>query len=239
MSADVQGVLFERFEEMCRRRDVSIPGELRPAVYRLLALEAAVNASVFEAEPRHVASATVLHGSLGYLAERFPEYAGLLRKTLRHSPTDPEGVLTRTREIEARLAEDERFADFRDTPFVFRVVAIGNPTDPEDYLLRARAAVDRLAADERFADFRDTPGLFRQAAVRNTSDPEGYLTRVRTTTARLAADDRFAHLRGTPHLFGKAAANYPSDPEGFLAKELARRRATAWQGCGSDDDRGR
>ncbi|MGL4465717.1 MAG: hypothetical protein ACRC1K_26500 [Planctomycetia bacterium] len=156
----VQGVIFERFEEMCRRRRLRLPDDLRPAVYRLLAAELAVNAYVFDSDPTYVASATVLHGSLNHLPERFPEFAespGVFRQAFRHSPSDPEGVLARTRDIEAQLAADDRFADFRDTPFVFRVVAIGNRTDPERYLLRIRSVIDRLTADDRFAELRDTP----------------------------------------------------------------------------------
>jgi hypothetical protein len=184
---NVQQLAFERFEEMCRRRKLSIPKELRPPIYRLLALELVVNSSVLQAEPEQIASATLYNGSLDEMVSRF--------------------------------------ADFRDTPWIFRHVAVNNPSDPEGFLTGVLETITRLSADERFADFRDTPGIFQRAAVHNSSDPEGFLTGVLETITRLSADERFADFRDTPGIFRQAAVNNPSDPESYLADQLRARHA--------------
>jgi len=56
---ETQRQVFEAFETMCRWRQVTLPPDLRPAVYRLLGIELAVNIHVFNARPEQVASTTV------------------------------------------------------------------------------------------------------------------------------------------------------------------------------------
>ena len=56
--------LFERFEEMCRRRKVSVPEALRPGVVKLLAAELASNALVLELDATDVESLTMYHGGI-------------------------------------------------------------------------------------------------------------------------------------------------------------------------------
>ena len=78
-------------------------------------------------------------------------------------PTDPEGFLVGVREAITRLKADDRFADFRDTPGIFRDAAVHHTKDPEGFLIGVREAISRLEADDRFADFRDTPWIFRRS----------------------------------------------------------------------------
>ena len=88
----VQGHLFERFEEMCRRRHVPIPDDLRPAVYRLLALELVVNVDALAGDAESLTAATLFNGSLDDLAGRFPDLAdtpGFFRMAARSYPADP------------------------------------------------------------------------------------------------------------------------------------------------------
>lgn len=124
---DVQGTLFERFEELCRRRRIAVPDDLRPAVYRLLALELAVNGQLLGDTSESLASATLYNGVLDALRDQFPEFAdtpGLLREAAQGYPSDPATFLADTRDSIARLEADERFAQFRETPGVFRQAAV-------------------------------------------------------------------------------------------------------------------
>ncbi|MGL5098147.1 MAG: hypothetical protein ACRDD1_21380, partial [Planctomycetia bacterium] len=213
---DLQQDAFERFEEMCRRRKIAFPADLRPPVYRLLAVEIAANSDLLETDPGRIAAATLYNGFLGGLNEQFPEFQdtpGIIRHAVGGYPSDPAGFLRRARETVARLESDERFADFRDTPGLFRQAAVNVPSDPEGYLDRVRAAEARLAADGRFAAFRETPSVFRNAAVRQPSDPEAFLLRVQAIIARLQADERFAEFRDAPHLFLDTALRNPTAPE--------------------------
>ena len=79
------------------------------------------------------------------------------------------------REAVSRLKQDERFAEFRDTPYVFGVAAVNHSSDPEGFLEGVREAISRLEQDSRFADLHDTPSVFRRVAVNNPSDPESYI----------------------------------------------------------------
>ena len=74
-----------------------------------------------------------------------------------------------------RLSSDERFAEFRGTPGIYREAAVTYHRNPEGFLVGVREAITRLQADDRFAGFRDTPWVFRTAATTNPSDPEGFL----------------------------------------------------------------
>jgi hypothetical protein len=215
----VQQKVFEAFEEMCRRRKVVLLSDLRPAVYRLLGIELAINSQILEDSPEHLAPATVYNGSMDQLQELYPEFRDapyIFRLAAISYPSDPAGFLQDVREAIARLEQDERFTAFRKAPGIFREAAIKNLPDPESALLRLQATVSRLEQDERFAAFRDTPGVFRHVAHKNASDPEGALLRLQAILSRLEQDERFAAFRDTPGVFREAAIKYPSDPEGFL-----------------------
>ena len=224
VSHEVLSTTFERFEEMCRRRKVRLPAELRPAIYRLLAVELVINSDILAIEPEKIASATLYNGTLDRIPQEFPEFSdfpGILRAAATGYPTDPAGFLEFAREAIARLSADEQFADFRDTPGMFRQAVRLNPKDPEGALIRFREQVSQLASDDRFVEFRDTPHIFREAASRNPADPAQFLVRVQGTVAQLAADERFSQFRNSPHIFQDAAIRSPNDPEGYLNRVLS------------------
>ncbi len=222
--ASTQQQVFDSFEEMCRRRQVTLPTELRPLVYHLLGIELAANSHALAAKPEQVAPATVYNGALDHLPEAYPDFRdmpGIFLEAVVGYPSDPEGFLHRVQDTESRLEQAERFAEFRNTPGIFRRAALYYLSDPESFLRQVQETVARLERDERFADFRGTPFVFRRAAVGYPSDPEKFLLRVRKAVTRLKHDKRFSRFRYRPGVFLQAAINHPSDPESHLLKLLA------------------
>jgi hypothetical protein len=145
----VQQQAFKAFEEMCRRRRVTLPPDLRLAGYCLLGIELAINSQVLEVAPAQVASATVYHNSLDRLPEAFPEFRdtpNVFRRAAAGYPSDPEGFRQGVQQAVSRLAQDERFAGLRDAPGVFRKAGVGYPSDPEGFLL-ARSDIPALRRD--------------------------------------------------------------------------------------------
>jgi hypothetical protein len=159
VSSETQRQAFETFEEVCRRRRFTIPKVMRGSVYRLLAIEIAVNAELFRASPEAMRQATVYNGSLDHLFEDFRELRDtpyIFREAAVNYPSDPEAFLVRVQENIARLSQDDRFAGFRDTPYIFRQAAVNYPSDPDTYLS------DFLKKKNRpieLATSRVTPGL--------------------------------------------------------------------------------
>lgn len=218
--------LFESFEELCRRRRRPIPAALRRPIYKLLAIEVAVNADVLSVLPEKVAPATLYNGVLNDLVERFQEFAdtpGIWREALNY-PSNPFGFLEKARRAIEQLERDERFVVFRDTPAIFKLAAIYRPGNPAAFLIRARRTIAELEEDKRFEDFRDTPAIFRLAALSHPSDPAGFVTNVKKQIGELERDERFAEFRETPAIFREAAMNHPGDPGSFLLRELARKK---------------
>lgn len=210
--------ICDSFEEMCRRRRIEVQDSLRPSIYRLLAIELAINTHLFEASPEKVAPATVYNGSLDCLWEMFPQFCEmpyLFRQAATAYPSDPAGYLKKLHESISELERDERFVEFRDTPSVFRNAAIGYPSDPAEFLKSVQRSIRELNSNEKFAQFRDTPSLFRAAAVHYPSDPARYLEQVQNTIRELESDDELAEFRDTPWVFRDAALNH-SDPAAFL-----------------------
>jgi hypothetical protein len=222
-------IMFERFEEMCRRREMAIDHHLRPVIFDLLILEFCANARQFEAVPRHLVAVTVYHGSIATLAEE-EEFAalcdapGVFRHAAVHYPSDPRRFLRRVQKHAAALAEEEEFAALRDTPGVFRHASVNYPSDPRRFLRRVKKHITMLAKDKEFAPLRGTPGIFTQAAVGYPSDPRRFLRQVQKEVAALAKDKEFASLRETPGIFRIAAVSYSTNPRRFLRqvqKEVA------------------
>jgi hypothetical protein len=131
--------MYEAFEEMCRRQQITLPTELRSAVYRLLTAELALNSYFLQAAAAQLVGATVYSGSLLHLPKAFTEFGHMpyvFRHAAIHRPMDPEGFLRQAQKAIARLKQDERFAALRHTPSIFAHAAVNNSKDPEKYLLR-------------------------------------------------------------------------------------------------------
>jgi hypothetical protein len=218
--------LFERFEEMCRRREIPIDHSQRPGILKLLAAELWTNAQQLQARPKDLIGVTVYHGNITPLAaeEEFVslrDTPGIFKQAALNHPTDPRGFLRKVQKNIAVLAAEEEFAPLRDTPGIFTRAAAGNPSDPRGFLRQVQKDITALATEEEFAPLRDTPGIFTRAAIHNPTDPRAFLRKVQKDIAVLAAEKEFAPLRDTPSIFTRAAVNNPSDPRALLRKVQA------------------
>ncbi len=154
--------MFERFEEMCRRRGVAIDPTLRPGVLKLLAAELWANAEGLEARPKDLIAVTVYHGNIAALIteEEFAslrDTPGVFTRAGIGYPSDPRGFLRKVPKDVAALATEEEFASLRDTPGVFKHAAVHNSSDPHAFLRKVQEDVTALATEEEFASLRDTP----------------------------------------------------------------------------------
>ena len=236
LPASVQRHVFETFEEMCRRRLMRVPAELRPAIYRLLAIELVINSHILDESPNQIVSATVCNGSLHKLRDSYgAEFAAksIFRAAATGYPSDPEKFLQKVRETLARLKQDERFTNLRDMPSVFVTAAVSHQLEPDTFLLGVQKTAARLTQDQRFAELRETPSLFLYAAINYRSNPDQFLLGVQKTVARLTQDQRFAELRETPGVIRRAAVSCPTNPEAFLMKMLGQEHL---QSLDIDDD---
>ena len=220
--------LLERFEEMCRRRHIEVPADMRPAILEAMLTELSINRQALTGSESKLVPVTAYCGAIGpKLSTEFPEFRdtpGIFRRAAVHNPSDPRGFLRGMQQSIAALAADDKFAEFRDTPGIFRQAAMQNPSDPRGFLRGMQQSIAALAADDEFAEFRDTPSIFRQVAFSNPRDPRSFLRGAQRRIAELAADDEFAAFRDAPGIFRQAAVYNPSDPRGFLRKAQATMR---------------
>ena len=185
VAPEIQRLLYQKFEEHCRRRKLSIAGDLPPAICKLLLLELFSNIAIVKAPASLLILVSVIHGGMNRLVEEYREFAGaedLFRYVILGYTSDPEAAFRRIRKIVQRLEKDSRFKRIRGYPNLFLEAAVHYPTDPEAFLLRILRSVDRLENDGRFAEFRGSPDVYLQAVLHYPSDPDGALLRLISVT---------------------------------------------------------
>lgn len=131
-------ILYDRFVELCRRRQITIPPELAPWVYRHLAEELAENTHRLRLRPATLTSATLHVGRLSPVIDAYPEFHDtpyVFRTAVRNQPVNPGKFLERVRETIAALQSDPRAQAVRDNPRLLRRIAVLHPTDPVGSLL--------------------------------------------------------------------------------------------------------
>lgn len=217
--------LLERFEELCRRRDIAIQTETaRKWAYRILAVELMVNAQVCEMEPGEVLSATLLNSKLVsdiFSQKEFPaldDAPSLIRDAIRHRPGRERAWLSDILVAEERLQHHPAFCTLSDSPWVFRVAASCHK-EPEVFLRNVVAARMRLEADPEFEGFADAPWIYLWAAVR--PDPEGILRSVQRESAEILEEQEFSLLKPRPGLVREAVARSAKNARTFLRGVLA------------------
>ena len=97
MSPDCEGAamhhLFERFEELCRRRKLHIEADLRAALVKILAGELLANHSALGGSVTKLITVTVLQGAIGpdlmKEFERFRETPWIITTAAVNYPSDP------------------------------------------------------------------------------------------------------------------------------------------------------
>jgi hypothetical protein len=233
-TGDVACKLFERFEEMCRRRRFTVDAELRPALFEILAGELAANHAALGGSAARLVAVTVLQGAIGPELTADPEFArfrqspGVFTQAAVNHPSDPGTFLRRLSATIDALAKDEELKRFRKTPFVFTKAAMHYPLGPGNFLRKASAAMDKLAREPEFKRFRRTPFVFAKAALVYPSDPRAFLRKAAGAMDAIAREPEFKHLREAPGLFTRAALGYPSDPRAYLratSTDRSRKRA--------------
>ena len=59
----------------------------------------------------------------------------------------------------AEMKTEAEFAEFSETPGIFRQVAVSNPTDPRAALRRVQKTIAAMKTEPEFAEFSETPGF--------------------------------------------------------------------------------
>ncbi len=180
VAPDIQRLVYQRFDESCRRRRIPIPEDLIPAIYKLLLMDLVANAAIVKAPASLLIHVTVLHGAMHRFVDEYREFAGaedLFRQVVLGYASAPEAAFRRIRNTVQRLKKDARFAGFRGYHNLFLEAAVHYPADPEGSLLRILEAMHRLESDARFAEFRESRSVYVQAVVNYPADPEGALVR--------------------------------------------------------------
>ena len=156
--------MFERFEEMCRRREFPITPILRPGILKLLAAELWANTECLRARPKDLIAVTVYHGNIAALAgeEEFAalrDTPGIFKYAAVNNASNPRAFLRNVQKNIAALAGEEEFAALRDAPGIFKHAAVHNPSDPRAFLRNVQKDIAALAGEEEFAGLRsgDSP----------------------------------------------------------------------------------
>ena len=224
-SGELQQILFERFEEMCRRRETPVPDSLRPSILKLLSLELYSNVHALGGgNLRSFLPVTVYQGACVYPmmhSEEFSEFTpSVFRNVAYGNATDPLAALRRAQTIISDFMQDEEFKEFRETPGIFQDLAIGNPKDPKAALRKIMGAVEDLAHDDEFEEFHESTSLLQRVAAHSRKDPRAALRKVQVAVAQLLVDDDLKDFRETPGVVRFAAIYYPTDPKSALQTVL-------------------
>ena len=177
--------LFERFEEMCRRRKLNIEADLRAALVKILAGELLANHSALGGSATRLISVTVLQGAIGpdltKEFERFRETPWVLATAAVSYPSDPRVFLRKVASTIDTLTTEPKFERFRKTPGVIAQAAVNFPTDPRAFLRKVASTIDTLVTEPEFERFRETPWVIVKAAVNFPTDPRAFLRKVAST----------------------------------------------------------
>lgn len=217
-----QILVFRRFEAMCHRLRLRVPNHLANDVLNHLVQDLAANVKLLRAKPRKLILATVCVGSMQRIYDRFPEFHHLpsVFRTAAKSSSNPEKYLENFRSSFNLMWVDGRLSELRETPTLFKRVAVNRPKDPIGSMLATKAAVKRLEADERFVEFRDSPALLFRAAVENPRNPDRFLLRLLDKVTELQNDSRFVSVREQRSLFLRAVKTNPHEPDRHLLRAL-------------------
>jgi hypothetical protein len=214
--------LFERFEEMCRRRNLKIEPEIRVALVDVLAGELLANQSALGGSATKLIRVTVLQGAilpdLKGEFERFREMSWVFLTAAVSYPSDPRAFLRKVANTIDALSTETEFERFRETPGVIAQAAVNHPADSRTFLRRVSGVIDMLTTEPEFEHLRETPWIFTRAAVSYPSDPRGFLRKVASIADTLAREPEFERFRETPFVIARAAVSYRADPRAFLRK---------------------
>jgi hypothetical protein len=178
--------LFERFEELCRRRKLYIEVDLRAALIKVLAGELLANHSALGGSVTRLITVTVLQGAVGpdliKEFERFRETPWIITTAAVSYPSNPRAFLRKVASTIDTLATEPEFERFHGTPGVIAQAAVNFPADPRAFLRKVASTIDTLTTEPEFERFRETPWVIVKAAVNYPSDPRAFLRKVGVTT---------------------------------------------------------
>jgi hypothetical protein len=110
------------------------------------------------------------------------------------------------------------FAEFGDTPWIFKHAAINNAWDPRGLLCKVRADIGAMSGEHEFGVFADTPGIIKYAVLNNPADPRDLLRRVQADIVALPLEAEFRNFHNTPWIFKYAATHNPNESRDFLRR---------------------
>lgn len=215
--------LLERFEEMCRRREVELPSDTSiESVYRLLALELLANASQLEVEESRLISCTIGSSPAAYLALEEEEFA-----SLRDSPYIFRVAATKTpwtfrerlswivKEQETILREDE-FKSYRKLRWLVTRAVVSSPSSSRQYLRDVEADVESILGDRKFKALRKTPGRVRAVVAINRTNPKEAVLAKSQLVRKLKSRSDLSYFADSPSMFWEAVLQRPRDPAKYL-----------------------
>lgn len=215
--------LLQRFEELCRRRQIVIPTGLHRSVYEQLARELVLNQKALGGAPQYLVAVTLHHGDVSDLTTA-PEFAfwqnnmSLLRHVARRHPSDPHGFLQQAERTIVKMNADSELAIWRDMTGVIRKTAVMRPKDPKGFLLNAEKVARKLECDPRFALWQDSSWVYRRTALEYPKDPQASLEAQTALVKQLMHDPDLAMWRSTPWAYKDAVLSHPNTAKAFLVR---------------------
>jgi hypothetical protein len=168
--------LAERFEEMCRRQQMKMKEELRPALHKLLATELLENHKAMDWLPvEKLIPVTTYQGAVvPEVKKEFGHFFSpwIIENAVKHYPGHPRGYLSKVGETAEMTAAEPEFKRFLDTPEIFITAAALNPLNPRPYLREKANTIDAILTEPEFKNLHPDDVTM---TVMSASDPRARL----------------------------------------------------------------
>ena len=222
--SDTLDLLLRRFLLLCQRNKKEPPGHAWPSIAKELMQELFKNKKAFpQVKMKQLIALTVSQGDDLVSVFNDLEFSDLAETpwifaVAARRPHNPKAFLRKIQINIKELSKNPKFANFSETPGIYRQASTYYVNDPQSFLHQVNTRIKALSETEPFKCFTKMPWIYKHAAVNYPApgSAEKYLNKVIKTTNELKAKKEFKPLLETPYVFNVAAIKHPGKPTEFL-----------------------
>jgi hypothetical protein len=229
LTKDVLFDISQKFEEMCRRRDINLESfnctlETRAKIYGLIAHRVLQTAEHLDLSPHKVVGACTLsetNPAFLIFNDNYQSFISSLTtfRTAASKYCYPNDYLDAVSKTLVKLMQLDEFSDFRETPGILLLAASRHTSEPESFLRAIQKAVREISHNEEFKYFAQSKSILLRVASTYPKNTESNLRQIVATANSLRSDPRFSDLHEHPSVFLLAALNHKI-PEAYLLKSI-------------------
>lgn len=229
LTKDVLHEISQKFEEMCRRRDINLESfncdtKTRAKIYGLIAHRVLQTSEHLDLTPSEVVGSCTLSETNPALLIFKEEYNSFKNSvsTFRIAASKycyPDEYLDSVAKILDSLMQMDEFSEFRETPGILLLAASRHTSEPETFLREIQRVVAEVSQKEEFQCLAEARSIVLKVASSSPRKTEENLRQLLRTAKKLQSDPRFVELQEHPSVFLLAALNH-KDPESYLLKSI-------------------